>query len=59
MSVLPDPSLTISAPYSRAILRAVALTKLEDADDASSVQNVKSVSIDNCNIGSTPRSDGT
>jgi hypothetical protein len=27
-------------------------------DDADSVQNVKSVSIDNCNIGSTPHSDG-
>ena len=37
---------------SRAILRAVALTKLEDVDESESSQIVKQVSIDNCNIGS-------
>ncbi len=36
---------------SRAILRAVALTKLEDVADDGSNQNVKQVSIDNCNVG--------
>lgn len=36
---------------SRAILRAVALTKLEDVDGADTSQHVKQVSIDNCNIG--------
>jgi hypothetical protein len=39
---------------SRAILRAVALTKLEDADESDSSQIVKQVSIDNCNIGLLP-----
>ena len=42
---------TSDSPCSRAILRAVALTKLEDVDESESSQVVKQVSIDNCNIG--------